>query len=125
MALLTIPKTKYSEASAGRVFVDEDGQAQAIIEQIDLARQMIADELRAMLAKDESIAGHDVLAAVEQHITSPRKQEVAVAELLALARSHETIERSALKRSYRPTSTTWRSAASNTRASRSSGFPPA
>ena len=27
MALLTIPKTKYTEASAGRVFVDEDGQA--------------------------------------------------------------------------------------------------
>jgi N-acetylgalactosamine kinase len=92
MALLTIPKTKYTEASAGRVFVDEDGQAQDIVEQVDLARQIIADELRDMLAKDDRIAGRDVLAVIERYIARPQKQEVAVAELLALARSHEVVE---------------------------------
>ncbi len=126
MALLTIPKTKYTEASAGRVFVDEDGQALDIIEQVDLARQMIADELRAMLAKAKTVTGGDVLAVVERHIPRPEKQAVAVAELLALAKSRRGRSNGrSWRRSSRPTSTTWRSAESDTRASRSTGSPPA
>ena len=84
MALLTIPKTKFSEASAGRVFLDEDGQALDIIEQIDLARQMIADELRATLGNGENVTEDHLFATVAHHIARPEKQERAVAELLAL-----------------------------------------
>ena len=99
LALLTIPKTKFTEASAGRVFVDEEGQALDIIEQADLARQMIADDLREKLAKAEGVTGRDVLAAVANHITRPEKQEVAVPELLALAKSEDkAIERAKLEK---------------------------
>ena len=84
LALLTIPKTHSTEASAGRVIVAEDGQAQDIIEQVDLARQMIADDLQAMLAKEEGLTGGDVLAVVGRHIPRPQKQQSAVAELMAL-----------------------------------------
>ena len=98
MALLTIPKTKYTEASAGRVLVGEDGQALDIIEQVDLARQRIADELRAMLAKDDAATGRNILATIDRHIPSTEKQPVAVAELLALTKSHAVIKRSALEK---------------------------
>ena len=92
MALLTIPKTKFTEASAGRVFVDEDGQALDIIEQVDLARQMIADELRDMLGNRKDLAGSDLLAVIASHISRPEKQETAFAELLALAKSGKAVE---------------------------------
>ncbi|MEN6450306.1 MAG: NTP transferase domain-containing protein [Thermoguttaceae bacterium] len=85
LALLTIPKTQHTEASAGRVIVAEDGQAEDIIEQVDLARQMIADDLQAMLAKAESVASRDVLGVITRHIPSPKKQQTAVGELMALA----------------------------------------
>lgn len=86
MAMLTIPKTRHTEASAGRVFVAEDGQALAIIERIDIARQMIVDDLRALTAKGSPIAGKEVTATIARHIPRPDKQESAVGELLALAR---------------------------------------
>ncbi len=101
LALLTIPKTEYTEGSAGRVFVDEDGQALDIIEQIDLARQMIADDLRGILTGEERVTGCDVLAIVDRHIPRAEKQEVAVAELVALAKSHEVIERASLEKVLR------------------------
>ena len=46
MALLTIPKTRTTEGSGGRVLIDKAGQALDIIEKPDLARQGIADELK-------------------------------------------------------------------------------
>ena len=85
MALLTIPKTATTEASAGRVIVDEHGQALDIIEQIDLARQLIADDLRALLGQGGTRQRRDVLAVIERHIPRAEKQAVAVADLLALA----------------------------------------
>ena len=60
MALLTIPRSKATEGSVGRVFVDADGQALDIIETIDRARLAIADELREKIAKGEKLAGSDV-----------------------------------------------------------------
>ncbi len=101
MALLTIPKTQYTEASAGRVIVDEDGRALDIIEHIDLARQWIADDLHGLLAKEERVTGKDVLAAVERHIAQAEKQAAAVAELLALAKPDKLIERVRLEKVLR------------------------
>ncbi len=92
MALLTIPKTHFTEASAGRVFVAEDGQALDIIEKVDIARQMIADDLRAIVAKGEPVAGDELMAVVARHIARPEKQEAAVAELVALAKSKGQIK---------------------------------
>jgi len=97
MALLSIPKTSQTEGSAGRVFVDEDGQALDIVEQIDLARQMIADDLRGLLAKEEPLTGLDVLAVIEGHIPRAEKQAAAVAELLALMRSPDAVDPSRLE----------------------------
>ncbi len=84
LALLTIPKTPATEASAGRVFVDEQGQALDIVERVDLARQMIADDLTEMLAKKEALRGADLMAVIEKHIPQPKRQQTAVPELLAL-----------------------------------------
>ncbi len=86
MAMLTIPKTRHTEASAGRVFVAEDGQAQAIIERIDIARQMIVDDLRALSAKGSPVTGKEIAAIIARHIPRPDKQASAVSELAALAR---------------------------------------
>lgn len=98
MALLTIPKTSYTESSAGRVIVGENGQALDIIEQVDLARQLVADELRGLLAKDGSVTGPDVLAVIERHISVAEKRAVAVGELLALTKSRGVIERPKLEK---------------------------
>ena len=98
MALLTIPKTKFTEGSAGRVFVDEDGQALDIIEQVDLARQMLADELRDMLGSGKDVAGSDLLAVIASHISRPEKQQPAVAELLALAKPDKAVDRAKLEK---------------------------
>ena len=98
MALLTIPKTKAAEDSAGRVFVDEDGQALDIIERVDLARQMIADDLHAVLSAGTTVTGADLRAAIEGHIPQAKRQEVAVADLLALARSNGKIDPARLEK---------------------------
>ena len=97
MALLTIPKTAATEASAGRVIVDHQGRALDIIEQIDLARQLIVDDLRALLAKEERISAGEILAVIERHIPRAEKQAVAVADLLALLKS-EVVERARLEK---------------------------
>ena len=97
MALLSIPKTKFSEASAGRVFVDEEGQALDIIEQVDLARQMIADELRAALGNGDDLTGDFLQSVIASQISRPEKQEKAVAELLALGKNDKPIDRAKLE----------------------------
>jgi len=86
LALLTLPVAPATAASAGLVFVDEAGQALDIIESVDRARQRIADELGAALARKAKITGEQVRRLVDRHIPSPGKQQVAVPELLALAK---------------------------------------
>jgi N-acetylgalactosamine kinase len=97
MSLLTIPKTQFTEASAGRVFVDEQGQALDIIEQIDIARQMIADDLRVALERGEQLDASAILSVVEQHIHRPDKRQSAVADLLALAGNGKQLNRGKLE----------------------------
>jgi len=96
MALLTIPKTKATKGSAGRVFVDSDGQALDIIESTDWARQRIVDELSEKSAAGGRLKGADILRVINRHIGSPTKQEAAVGKLLALARRNRTVERAEL-----------------------------
>ena len=97
MALLTIPRTKATEGSAGRVVVDSDGQALDIIESADWARQRIVDELSEKLAGGHRLKGADIRKVINRHIGGPSKQEVAVGKLLALARQKRTVERAQLE----------------------------
>ncbi|MBN1393578.1 MAG: NTP transferase domain-containing protein [Pirellulales bacterium] len=92
VALLTIPKTRATAASAGRVFVDAEGQALDIVEKADIARQTIVDDLLALTSKGEPITGRDVAAVVARHIPRPEKREKSVGELVALARAAGKID---------------------------------
>ncbi|MHC4178365.1 MAG: GHMP family kinase ATP-binding protein, partial [Planctomycetota bacterium] len=101
LALLTFPKGKATDfsntrASMGTVFVDADGQARDIIEKTDRARLAIADELREKIAKDEELAGSDVLGIIRKHIEDPGKQTAAIGGLLALAKAKKTVDKSKL-----------------------------
>jgi N-acetylgalactosamine kinase len=97
MALLTVPRSKATAGSVGRVFVAADGQALEIIEAVDRARLAIADELQQKLAQEEKLAGGDVLKIIRKHVDSPAKQAAAVGRLLALARAAATIGKSQLE----------------------------
>lgn len=92
LALLTIPRTAATAASAGRVFVDEEGQALDIIERVDLARQMIADDLRAAASGGQPVPCEAVLEIVARHIPQADKQARAVADLLALTRGRPALD---------------------------------
>ncbi len=98
LALATVPKSRATEGSAGRVLVDEDGNARDIIERIDLARQMIADDLRDLLARGEAVTDDDVRRILEAHVPQPEKQELAAAELIELASARRAVARTKLER---------------------------
>jgi N-acetylgalactosamine kinase len=97
MALLTVPRSKATIGSVGRVFVDTDGQALDIIETIDRARLAIADELHEKLAKGEELSGSDVLEIIRKQVDDPGRQAVAVGRLLALARAGSSVDRAKLQ----------------------------
>jgi N-acetylgalactosamine kinase len=92
MALLTVPVTRATEGSVGRVFVAPDGQALDIIERLDRARHAIGDRLRERAAKGRSPTGPEILEVVAAHIRDSRKQEKAVGDLLALARGRSAVD---------------------------------
>lgn len=96
LALLTIPKTKATEGSGGRAFLDGTGRALDIIEKTDLARQAIADQLKETTAKSKNLTASAVMKIVNKHIANPQKQAVAVSELLALAQTGKAIDKSKL-----------------------------
>lgn len=98
LALATVPKSRVTESSAGRVLVDEEGNARDIIERIDLARQMIADDLREMLSGGDAVTGADIRRIVESRVARPEKYEQAAGELLTLAASKQPIARTKLER---------------------------
>lgn len=98
MALLTLPRRKGTDVTAGRVLLDQDGQAMDIIEQTDLAKQAIVDELDEQLAKRTSLTGPKILEVIARYIDKPDKQATAVPELLELAQRRATVDRAELKR---------------------------
>ncbi|MBN2295567.1 MAG: NTP transferase domain-containing protein, partial [Pirellulales bacterium] len=99
MTLLTLPRPKGSDAPGGRVLLDASGQALDIIEQADIARQAIVDEVLSLLAKsgEKSIFPSQVQAVLNKHISKPEKQSVAVPELLELLQDGgKAVDRKAL-----------------------------
>jgi len=96
MALLTIPKTPATETSGGRVLLDDTGQAIDIIEQPDLARLAITDELKRKIAKSRKIAASEILKIVNKHIASPEKRDAAIAQLLELSQKSKRVSRDQL-----------------------------
>lgn len=98
LALATVPKSKATESSAGRVLVDEQGHALDIIERVDLARQMIADELRERLAGGGEVTAAELRQMVDARVAPGPKQERAVGDLLALAAAQSPIDRAKLER---------------------------
>jgi len=97
MALLTVPKSKATEASVGRVFVDADGQALDIIEAADRLRQAVVDELNDRSAKRQRLSGADVLRVVDKHFPDRRKAKLAMPELLALANRRKPLGKAELQ----------------------------
>ncbi|HHH75550.1 MAG TPA: hypothetical protein ENL03_00830 [Phycisphaerae bacterium] len=97
LALLSIPKTKATEGSGGRVFLDKTGQAIEIIEKPDLARQAIADQIKVKLAKASQLSGSEIVKIIDRHIPTKRKQTAAVGELLELASTKNKITKATLE----------------------------
>ncbi len=101
LALLSIPKTKATEGSGGRVFLDSSGQALDIIEKPDLAKQAIADDIKAKLAKGCQLTGSEIIRIIDRHIPNKRKQAAAVGQLLKLVSSKGKIKKSSLESTLR------------------------
>lgn len=97
LALLSIPRTKASESSGGRIFIDDSGQALDIVETPDLARQTIADALHKRLNKSKPITAGELQNCIDRHLPSPKKQEAAVPELLAMTAKGKTVDRKKLQ----------------------------
>ncbi|HSW46652.1 MAG TPA: NTP transferase domain-containing protein [Phycisphaerae bacterium] len=85
LALLTVPWSRVTEASAGRVILDPTGQAVCIIERMDIARQAIVDELRERLGRRQKLTGKSIRDIALKHIKNPTKLARAVPELIELA----------------------------------------
>ena len=97
LALLTIPKTEFTERSGGRVLADDAGQAIDIIESIDVALQGIADELNVAIGAGVEISKAAIRDVIDRHIPNPSKQDIAVAELLSLAGGRGEIDKRRLE----------------------------
>ncbi len=98
LALLSIPRTKATEGSGGRIFVDASGQALDIIETPDLARQAIADALRKRLAAAKPVAAKELESCIQRFMPSVKKQAAAVPELMAMVRAGKTVDPKKLQR---------------------------
>lgn len=86
LALLSIPRTKATEGSGGRIFIDESGQALDIIETSDLARRAIADAVKTRLKAGRSLSAQMLETLIRRYLPSEKKQRLAVPELLEIAR---------------------------------------
>ena len=112
MVLLTIPQTPATPASSvedrsggsgGRVLLDDAGQAIDIIEQPDLARQAIIDELNICLRRGKSgkIAGSEIRNIVNRYTAGPEKEDAIIVRLLELARTSRHVTKRQLERVLR------------------------
>jgi N-acetylgalactosamine kinase len=91
LLMLTIPRTRTTEQSSGRVMLDNDGQAVTIIERMDLARQAVADEIRKEGEKNGRLTGKRIQELLNKHIENPRKQVKACPELAELAKQSSAV----------------------------------
>jgi N-acetylgalactosamine kinase len=98
LALLTIPKTKETAGSGGRIFCDASGQALDIVERADLNRQLIVDELQARLNGGKPVGGKDIIKIIAKYISDPGKQVLALPQLMAWCQSKGNVSKSDLKK---------------------------
>ncbi len=98
MALLTVPKTKATANSMGRVFVDPDGQALDIVEAADRRRQSVVDALRSKLDKSSAITAKSLQKTLDRQFPNAKKLQRAVPELADLAAGGEPLDLGALRR---------------------------
>jgi N-acetylgalactosamine kinase len=92
LALLTIPKNKRTIGSGGRVLVDKNDFALAIIESIDLAKQTISDELNKLIDTQQPVTYKTIKKIIERNIPIEKKQKLAVAELLPFTEKNAKIK---------------------------------
>ena len=97
LALLTIPRTAENTDSSGRVFIDDSGQVRAIIEQIEIARQAIADELNQKLTRQKSISASTIKTIARKYIPNPKKISKAIPQLMQLVKNNKTVDNQKLK----------------------------
>jgi N-acetylgalactosamine kinase len=96
LSLVSIPRTKDTEGSGGRIFIDSDGQVSDIIEAPDIARQAIGDELKKKLKTASKISSKSLLKLIAKHIPNEKKQLIAVPKLAELAREGKDMPRKKL-----------------------------
>ncbi|MBN1443597.1 MAG: NTP transferase domain-containing protein, partial [Planctomycetes bacterium] len=96
-ALLTIPRTRRTAMSGGRVCCDRGGQALAIVEKPDLARQAVADDLRSLLARGKKITRETVLRIAAEHLPERKKREAVLGDLLKLGEGKSEVSRQCLQ----------------------------
>lgn len=94
MALLTIPKNERTQASCGRVIINQEtGNVIDILEIVDIARQMIADQISAILLSGQSISSEQIKSIIDENIPKESKQKAAVAEILEFTHSSVDIDK--------------------------------
>jgi N-acetylgalactosamine kinase len=85
MALLTFPKSKDFQAG-GRVFLAKNGTVQQIIEQTDISKQAIADDIKKKLSQNKKPTPKQILDIINHNIPNTRKQKKATPHLLKWAK---------------------------------------
>ncbi|NUQ63607.1 MAG: NTP transferase domain-containing protein [Pirellulales bacterium] len=92
MALLVVPPSRATQDSMGRVLINGDGQALAILERTDRARLEIAEALDEMLATRGRLTGATVRQLIDAHLPDRKRQARAVGPLLELAECEGPID---------------------------------
>lgn len=92
MALLVVPPSRATRDSVGRVLIQGDGQALAILERTDRARLEIAEALDEMLASRGTLSAASVRQLIDAHLPDPKRQARAVGPLLELISRDEAVD---------------------------------
>ncbi len=93
LALLTLPKTSHDEPPGGRVFSDKTGQGLDIVEQTDIAKQALVDEIKRMLAKSKKLTTGQINNVIQKHLPDSKKRAVAIPELVNIAESKAAVNK--------------------------------
>jgi len=101
LALLAVPPSPASRDSVGRVLIDRQGRALAILERTDRARLEIAESLREMMFTAGQVRGATVRQLVEAHLPDRRKQARAFGPLLDLIQGDRPLDSGKLEKLIR------------------------
>ncbi len=101
LALLAVPPSEASRDSVGRVLINREGCALAILERTDRARLEVAERLQEIIASTGRVTGENVRKVVQAHLPDPKKQSRAFGPLLKLARSDKPLNQGKLEKLIR------------------------